>query len=169
MALVCGRCNVTSDLPGLWWQNRWYCSAFCSHAAGDRTACNGWNCGCTNYAKKRRLLRDHRINMRVMDAVISENGLQEELEDRLVQETGDTNFWLGQDSFLDEPSDTEDPEDTLRATIAGLRSEAADQNTMVQAVQRALECGSMRMDLEHARMALEDMRSRQLRAASQVQ
>ena len=167
MALVCGRCNVTSDLPGLWWQNRWYCSAVCCHAAGDRSACNGWNCGCTNYAKKRRLLRDHRINMRVMDDVIFENGLQEELEDRLVRETGNVNFFLDQDASLDEPSDTKDPEDKLRAAVAGLRAEAADQSTMVQAVQQALECHTLRMDLEHARMALEDMRSQQLRAASQ--
>ena len=87
---VCGRCNVTSDLPGLWWQNCWYCSAVCSHAAGDRTACSGWNCGCSKYAKKRRNLRHHRINMRVMDDVIAENGLQEELQDRLLEETGNS-------------------------------------------------------------------------------
>ena len=166
---VCGRCNVTSDLPGLWWQNCWYCSAVCSHAAGDRTACTGWNCGCSKYAKKRRNLRHHRINMRVMDDVIAENGLQEELQDRLLEETGNSNFWLGEDSSLDEPSDTEDPEDTLRATVAGLRAQAADQSTMVQAVQGALECHKLQKDLEKARMALEDIRSQQLRAASQVQ
>ena len=163
---VCSRCSVTSALPGLWWQDCWYCSAVCSHAAGDRTACTQ-HCGCTGYARKRRLLRDHRANMRVMEELIDQHGLSEELDDLLIEHTGNTNFWLGQDSFLDEPSDTEDPEDTLRAANACLRSDAADQSTMVQAVQQALECGRMRMDVEHARMALEDMRSRLLRAATQ--
>ena len=86
-----------------------FCSCTCSHAAGDGTACVGWNCGCTEYAKKRRLLRDHRINMRIVDDVILVNGLQEELEERMIQETGDANFFLGLDVDLDEPSDAEDP------------------------------------------------------------
>ena len=103
-----------------------------------------------------------------MDDLIFDNGLDEELEDRLLQETGNTNFFLGLDAHLDEASDAEDPEQEQQATIQSLRSEAADQSTMVQAVQQALECGNTRMDLEHARMALEDRRSQQLRAASQV-
>ena len=161
---VCSRCSVTSALPGLWWQNSWYCSAACSHAAGDRTACTQ-NCGCTGYAWKRRLLRDHRANMRIMEQLLDHHDLSEELDDLLIQHTGNTNFWLGDDSFLDEPSDTEDPEQTLRAANAALRSAAADQSTMVQAVQQALECGSMRTDVERARMAFEDLMSRQLRAS----
>ena len=104
-----------------------------------------------------------------MDDVIAENGLQEELQDRPLEEMGNSNFWLGEDSSLDEPSDTEDPEDTLRNMVAGLRAQAADQSTMVQAVQGALECHKLQKDLENARMALEDIRSRQLWAASQVQ
>ena len=100
--------------------------------------------------------------MRVMDDVIHENGLGEELEDRLVEETGNTNFWLASDSEnLDEPSDAEDPEEQLRATVDGLRAEAADQRAMVQAVQGALECRGVLLDLERARMELEDLRSRQ--------
>ena len=138
------------------------CSRECGHAAGDRSACLGWNCGCRDYAKKRRLLREHRVNMRVMDDVILENGLDEELEDRLVQETGNTNFFLGLDADLDEPSDAEDPEEELRATVEGLRAEAADQRSLVQAVQGALECRGVLLDLERARMELEDVRSRQL-------
>ena len=96
-----------------------------------------------------------------MDDVIHENGLGEELEDRLVEETGNTNFWLASDSDLDEPSDAEDPEEQLRATVDGLRAEAADQRAMVQAVQGALECRGVLLDLERARMELEDLRSRQ--------
>ena len=142
---------------------QWMCSRECEHAAGDRSGCLRWNCGCTDYAKKRRLLREHRVNMRVMDDVILENGLNEELKDRLVQETGNTNFFLGLDADLDEPSDAEDPEEELRATVDGLRAEAADQRSLVQAVQGALECRGVLLDLERARMELEDARSRQLR------
>ena len=104
--------------------------------------------------------------MRVMEELIDRHGLSDELDDRLIECTGDTIFWLGDDSFLDEPSDTEDPEQTLLAANASLRSEAADVSTMVQAVQGALECHQLQRDLEHARMALEDMRSRQLRSES---
>ena len=45
----------------------------------------------------------------------------------------------------------------------GLRAEAADQRSMVQAVQGALKCRGFLLDLEQARMELEDLRSRQLR------
>ena len=105
--------------------------------------------------------------MRVMDDLIVQHGLSEELDDVLIQQTGNTNWFLGLDAHLDETSDAEDPEQEQQATIQSLRSEATDQSTMVQAVQAALECRDMRLDLEHARMALEDMRSQQLRAASQ--
>ena len=105
--------------------------------------------------------------MRVMEELIDHHGLSDELDDRLIERTGDTIFWLGDDSFLDEPSDAEDPEQTLLAANASLRSEAADHSAMVQAVQGALECHQLQRDLEHARMALEDMRSQQLRTESQ--
>ena len=37
---------------------QWMCSRRCGHAAGDRTLCVSCrDCGCTRYAKKRRLLR----------------------------------------------------------------------------------------------------------------
>ena len=81
--------------------------------------------------------------MRIMDDLIHEHGLDEELEDRLVEATGNTNFWLGPDpEHMDEPSDAEDPEEQLRATVDGLRAEAADRQAMVQAVQGAQECRS---------------------------
>ena len=98
-----------------------------------------------------------------MDDVILENGLEEELETRLFEETGNANFFLGFDADLDEPSDAENPEQQLRATVDGLRAEAADQRSMAQAVQGALECRGVLLDLEQARMELEDLRSRQLR------
>ena len=81
--------------------------------------------------------------MRIMDDLIHENGLDEELEERLVEATGNVNFCLASDpEDMDEPSDAEDPEQQLRATADGLRAEAADRQAMVQAVQGALECRS---------------------------
>ena len=43
---------------------------------------------------------------------------------------------------MDEPSDREEPDQQLRATVDALRAEAADQRAMVEAVQGALECRS---------------------------
>ena len=81
--------------------------------------------------------------MRIMDDLINEHGLDEELNERLIEETGNVNFWLGPDPVeMDEPSDAEDPEQQLRATVDALRAEATDQQIMVQAVQWALECRS---------------------------
>ena len=144
---------------------RWMCSRRCRHDAGDRTACHcrGWNCGCTGYAKKRRCLRKHRRNMRVMDDVITDNGLEQELEERMIDLTGNTNFWLGSDSELDEDSDQEDPETTAKQRVSELLHEASDKQTFVATVQGALQCRAMVTDLEHARMQLEDMRSMSLR------
>ncbi len=80
--------------------------------------------------------------MRIMDDLICEHGLDEELEERLIEETGNVNFWRSDPEEMDEPSDTEDPEQQLRTTVDALRAEAADQQAMVQAVQGALECRS---------------------------
>ena len=81
--------------------------------------------------------------MRIMDELINEHGLDEELNERLIEETGNVNFWLGPDPVeMDEPSDAEEPDQQLRATVDALRAEAADQRALVQAVQGALECRS---------------------------
>ena len=142
MALVCGQCHApqTSAAQGLWWQDRWFCDAVCSHAAGDRTACHGRSCGCTAYAKKRRWLRAHREELRIARDLIADHGLEAELENRLIRETGNTGFWLASDDELDEPSDADDPQETLRVEVAGLRAKASDRTSMVQAVEGALQC-----------------------------
>ena len=60
---------------------RWFydgmlmCSMACVHAAGDRSNC-GAGCTCIGYAVKGRLLREHRVQMRVMDNVIRDHDLE---------------------------------------------------------------------------------------------
>ena len=114
-------------------------------------------CGCTRYAKKRRALREHRIEMRIMTDVIHEHDLDEALEDRMTEETGNNGKWLGECS-MDEDSDEEDPEATAHLTVHALRQESADMLNVVQAVRGALECRTVLTDLERARMQLEDLR-----------
>ena len=78
-----------------------------------------------------------------MEDLLHDHGLSEELEERLIEETGNTGFCLETDSEdMDEPSDREEPDQQLRATVDALRAEAADQRAMVEAVQGALECRS---------------------------
>jgi hypothetical protein len=121
-------------------------------------------CGCTRYAKKRRLLRRHRVQMRIMDEIIADHGLDEELEEALIDETGNTGFWLGIDSDgMDEGSDREDPERVLQQQVAELRKEAADASNFVAAAQQVLERHRIQTDLERARMQLEDLRAHSTR------
>ena len=114
----------------------------------------------TKYAYKRRMLREHRRNMRVMDELIIDHGLAAELEERLDDNTGNTNFFLGYDSDMDESSDAEDPEATLRDQVEELREEARNKKDFVEAiadhrgVKRHFE--EVTQDLEHAKMCFED-------------
>ena len=98
-----------------------------------------------------------------MNDVIEDNGLEDELEERLIEETGNTNFWLGVDSNMDADSDGEDPEAVAKQQVAALLQESADRRSLTEAVSGALECRAMATDLERARMQLEDMRSQPLR------
>ena len=159
---ACPQCGLSQpDLKGCFWQDVWYCSRVCSHAAGDRTACRQ-GCGCTAYARKRRCLRDHREQMRIMDEVIVNHGLDEEVEDVLVEKTGNTCYWLGWDKGpdgMDESSDEEDPEANALQLVEDLHQEAADRRAFVSMVAGALECRGVVTDLEQARMRLEDLRA----------
>ena len=134
----------------------WYCSRECQHAAGDRSACQG-----SQYSKKRRLLREHRWEMRTMGALLAEHGLLDEMDDRVLEATGNTGFWLGLDDGpggMDETSDNEDPEAEAIARADALQQESVDRQGFLTAVAGALECRSLATDLERARMRLEDVR-----------
>ena len=121
----------------------------------------------TPYAKKRRLLREHRRNMRVMDDVIEDHGLGDELEGRMVDETGNTNFWLGYHSSLDEGSDGDDPmlpwyqeNQRLRQENLQLRQEGRELEVFVGAARDMQAARSVRTDLERTRMCHEDLCAR---------
>ena len=93
--------------------------------------------------------------MRIMEDLIDDNELQDELEDRMVEETGNTGFWLGYDDGsegLDESSDKEDPEKTLRKEID-------DKSHFLEAASSTLMLRQMTSEVERARMQMEDMRS----------
>ena len=122
--------------------------------------------GCTRYAKKRRMLREHRAEMRVT----ADNHLGDELQMRVIEETGNTGFWLGIPSDMDEESDVEDPEsDVEDPELAELarRQEKKEKQDFVQAaadlLKQRLVGPQMAQDFDRAQMELEDWRSRALR------
>ena len=122
----------------------------------------GRNCGCTGFAKKRRLLRKHRVQMRIMEQMITDYGLADMLEAELMDEDDACGFWLGHDTGsegMDENSDGEDPEAEAKQQVQELRQEATDQQALVAAVQGALECQAVVTGLERTRMRLEDHRA----------
>ena len=88
--------------------------------------------------------------MRVMDELIEDHGLEEELQERLEDETGNTNFWLGMHESMDEGSDEEDPE-------AELRKELDDKHAFLAGARCIVEARETATELERARMRLEDL------------
>ena len=99
--------------------------------------------------------------MRIMEDLIEEAGLYTELREEMLVEVGNVPFWLGfgdGPSGMDEASDTEDPEASLRQQVEGLRREASDQQAFLVAVRDFAAHHSLRVDLERARTQLEDVR-----------
>ena len=146
--MACAQCAAPLPAQPYLVDGRRYCNMRRAHDAGDRSVCRA-GCGCTGYARKRRRLREHRQQMHVMNDIIDEAQLADVLEERLIEETGNTGFWLDYDTDLDEGSDKEDPERLLL-------DERGARLQLLQAVQGALECQSLRRDLDRARMQLED-------------
>ena len=152
---ICDQCHVVKHdwtiNDGCFWMDNWYCSKVCRHDAGDRTAC--WKkCACTRYAKKRRILRAHRAEMRIMDDFIWDHGLGHELNLHMLDEIGNPGLWLGYSSEFDETSDKEDPEKTLRKEID-------DKRHFLEAAKSTLILRQITTEVERARMEMEDMRS----------
>ena len=98
-----------------------------------------------------------------MDDIIDEHGLSSELEERLIDETGNTNFWLGEDTDMDEDSDQEDPEAVAKQRANDLLQESKDKQAFVAAAQDTLAGRAVATALERAWMQLEDLRAQALR------
>jgi len=123
----------------------------------------GWNEKTTAYAKKRRWLREHRVEMRIMTDLVEEEGLEHELNERILAGTGNNGFWLGHDDGvhgmdLDSEED-EDPEEKLREEVRELKSQLADKTALIEALtehRRKQDLEQVLLDMERARMKCED-------------
>ena len=142
-AVTCAQCGAR-PWRFSYWRNAPYCNKECAHAAGDRSLCHTWDCGCSGFAKKRRLLRAHRVYMRLNDL-----------------ELGGFDDSPG---GMDENSDGEDPEARAKQLVQELRQDAAEsliaRQAFVAAVQGALDCHTTTTDLERARADLKRARMR---------
>ena len=134
--------------------------------------CRAYICDCTcidttGYSKKRRLLREHRRTMRVIEAVIFTNDLQGEFLETL--HAGPAQHWcLEEYDELDEGSDVEDPEKKARDDLEEYKREVADKETLfqlavVETARRSVEDKQVQLDLERAQMEREDFRGQILR------
>ena len=97
--------------------------------------------------------------MRVMEDLIDRQSLTDEYEVDVMAEFNNTPFWLGYDTGpdgMDEESECEDPDAALHRVNDDLRREATDQQAFISAVQDLQAYERMRLDLERARMQLED-------------
>ena len=190
----CGHCGLTSGGRRVFaddmWQGRWYCGDVCQHAAGDRTNCDRWDCGCSAYAKLLRVLQG---------VLVGKDRLKRELErqtrrrDPYADRTVDMDalslpynpamhLYLasrgGVDDRLDPDSELRDAE-LRRAIGADAAASAASQTAMIEAVavvalhnenkRRRLDNSSdledMRLKLERKAMQCEDLMSDKLRSS----
>ena len=111
--------------------------------------------------------------MRVMDEVILDNRLGSAFLRELDGAPGGPQYWntlwnVGE-SELDETSDVEDPEKTAKDDLKEYRQEVKEkedffQMAVVEMAQRAGEYSQVHLDMERARMELEDLRGQLLRA-----
>jgi hypothetical protein len=101
---LCGQCQEPISTAFLF-RGVEYCSNKCCHDAGDRTTCRR-GCGCTGFAIKRRQLRNHRQEMRIMEQLLNDYDMDGVLARRR-DELGGRCTSLEMDSEMDEGSDAE--------------------------------------------------------------
>ena len=122
-------------------------------------------CGLTKYGMRRRTLREHRGEMRVLWDLIETENLNCTTEDLVIQELGMTSHDLYFASSLDVPSDDDsDPEEELREALAGERAlvEAVGniqdlqhlhgelKRSKAKIMSREAQVRSLRTSLDHA-------------------
>ena len=138
--------------------------------------CNEYICDCTcddvtGYSQKRRLLREHRKTMRVMQGIIREHGLHGEYSEALQSDVDlAQDWWPGPEyEYPEDASDSEDPEKKARDDLEEYKREVADKETLfqiavVETARKSVEDKQVHLDLERARMEREDLRGQILRA-----
>ena len=137
--------------------------------------CNEYICDCTcddvtGYSQKRRLLREHRKTMRVMQGIIREHGLHGEYSEALQSDVDlAQDWWPGPEyQYPEDASDSEDPEKKARDDLEEYKREVADKETLfqiavVETARKSVEDKQVHLDLERARMEREDLRGQILR------
>ena len=148
MVTLCGICGGE---PGLRLQHGslFCCSTRCHHAAGSRVFCAVLtNCGCTPYAKRRRVLRETRETMRYMLEIIVDNGLEDELIDIVMpNDLDEPHDGPGE---ADESSDVEDETLALRQIVAA-RTEADTLHQLVSSAAALAETQELRAEVARLR------------------
>jgi hypothetical protein len=90
----------------------------------------------------RRRLRQHRVQMKIMSAMLDQAGLQEEFQHRCEERTGNNGFWLGHTVNDDDSDDQDDdPEAVAKDTLAKLVSEKKDLQCFIEAVSGVVKKG----------------------------
>ena len=106
--------------------------------------------------------------MRVMERVILDSNLGVAFSHELNAAPGAPQDWdVGSD--LDETSDVEDPEKKAKDDLEGYKQEMTEKETLfqmavVETARGSVEDRQLRLDLERARMEMEDLRGQMLRA-----
>jgi hypothetical protein len=92
-----------------------------------------------SYAYMRRMLRAHRVQMRLAVDLLGDHGLYDAFQERCEAETGTNSFWLGVSQYMDEPDTAPDPEVSLQLEVQALRAEMADRRAFIAATRRLSE------------------------------
>jgi hypothetical protein len=113
--------------------------------------------GPPSYDRVCGLLREHREEMRIMSGFIADYDLEEELEARVIEETGNAGFYLGPDDPDLDPDGGEPPESRAWKAMA-CEQERFIQATLGLGQHKVIEeqVSRARLDLERARMRGED-------------
>jgi hypothetical protein len=141
--VLCGQCQKPI-VSARRWNDTDYCSRKCCHDAGDRRHCIRDVCGCTAFAIKRRQLRVHRQQMRVMWQVIMACGLEDELEEAMEEDGCPDHYRLDPHYAMDEGSDADDP-------MVTQANELSNIDNIVQMSRNMVELAEVRRGLKRGR------------------
>ena len=109
----------------------------------------------TSYGKQRCVLRQHRIEMRIMANLLNRNSPTDELQDDFVEETGNTGYWLGHVSCFDELV-----EDTEKLEMEERLAEKGDAARFILAIKSGTKLQKVNVEMEELRAENAELRRR---------